>query len=604
LRVSAPLLGMFQAPVETSHGTYDIAFDPQQNIVGEVVELGRCCLLRTLLSTNGHPTSQGGTKLYPDLAASLPEVSSDGLTWTFRIKPGIHYAPPLQDVEVTSQDFIRTMERGLRRADPAFVQAGGTPLQDFEGVLFEDIIQGAVDYTQGRAGTISGLEAPDPHTLIVHLTAPTGDLGYRLSQIDSAPIPPNPSDPTARLGAAEGHDLTYGRFLVGTGPYMIEGSDRLDFSKPPADQEPVSGFVPGKSVTLVRNPSWHPANDSLRPAFVDRIEIDLDQSLEETGDAIESGQLDVAFRPVSPEEYSRYQASADLRTRVFVNENDVLFLLSMNVAAPPFDDPHVRRAVNLAVDRNAVRQLAVRTQPGAAGPAGGDVAGHVIVNSLSDNLLLTYNPYGSGGLPQAKAEMVMSKYDTDGDGVCDAAACASVVAAVRNDEPFWPGLARTVRQALAPLGIALDAQSTDVMTFFQAILDPTTHTPLALGFRFAKDFPNASSYMSGNFGSDALPPLGGNVSLLGATSEQLRTWGYTVKSVPAVDDRIEGCLAATGQAQVRCWASLDQYVMTEVVPVVPLLFGTDVQTVSARVVNFSYDQFGNGPALEQIALRP
>jgi len=215
---------MFQAPVETPHRTYDIAFDPQQDNNPTVVELGRCCLLRTLLSTNGHPTNQGGTALHPDLAASLPEVSSDGLTWTFRIKPGIHYAPPLQDLEVTSQDFIRTMERGLRRADPAFVQAAGnqTPLQDVAGVLFEDVIQGAVDYTQGRAGTISGLEAPDPHTLIVHLTAPTGDLGYRLSQIDSAPIPPNPSDPTARLGAAEGHDLTYGRFLVGTGPYMIE----------------------------------------------------------------------------------------------------------------------------------------------------------------------------------------------------------------------------------------------------------------------------------------------------------------------------------------------------------------------------------------------
>jgi peptide/nickel transport system substrate-binding protein len=604
LRVSAPLLSMFQAPVETSHGTYDIAFDPQQNNVGEVAELGRCCLLRTLLSTNGHPTSQGGTKLQPDLAASLPEVSSDGLTWTFRIKPGIHYAPPLQDVEVTSQDFIRTMERGLRRADPAFVQAGGSTWVDAAGFLFEDVIQGAVDYTQGRAGTISGLEAPDPHTLIVHLTAPTGDLGHRLSQIDSAPIPPNPSDPTARLGAAEGHDLTYGRFLVGTGPYMIEGSDRLDFSKPPADQEPVSGFVPGKSVTLVRNPSWHPVNDGLRPAFVDRIEIDLDQSLEETADAIESGQLDVAFRPVSPEEYSRYQASAELRARVFVNENDILFLLSMNVAAPPFDDLHVRRAVNLAVDRNAVRQLAVRTQPGLAGPAGGDVAGHVIVNSLSDNLLLTYNPYGSGGLPQAKAEMAMSKYDSDGDGVCDAPACAEVVAAVRNNEPFWPGLARIVGQALAPLGITLDVKSTDIVPFFQRILDPTTHTPLALGFRFAKDFPSASSYMSGNFGSSALPPSGANVSLLGATSEQLRTWGYTVTSVPAVDDRIDGCLAATGQAQVRCWASLDQYVMTEVVPVVPLLFGTDVQMVSARVVNFSYDQFGNGPALEQIALQP
>jgi hypothetical protein len=61
---------------------------------------------------------------------------------------------------------------------------------------------------------------------------------------------------------------------------------------------------------------------------------------------------------------------------------------------------------------------------------------------------------------------------------------------------------------------------------------------------------------------------------------------------------------ADGQPQIRCWAALDQYVMTEVVPVVPLLFGTDVLTVSARVLNFSFDQFADAPALDQIALRP
>ena len=53
--------------------------------------------------------------LKPDLAADLPAVSDDGLTYTFTLKPGIHYAPPLQDVEVTAQDFIRALER---EADP------------------------------------------------------------------------------------------------------------------------------------------------------------------------------------------------------------------------------------------------------------------------------------------------------------------------------------------------------------------------------------------------------------------------------------------------------------------------------------------------------
>jgi hypothetical protein len=200
--------------------------------------------------------------------------------------------------------------------------------------------------------------------------------------------------------------------------------------------------------------------------------------------------------------------------------------------------------------------------------------------------------------------MAMSMYDRDRDGVCDSPACANVVAVVRNSDPFWPGLAGIVRRALAPLGIQLDIQSTDVQTFFGTLLDPTTHTPLGLGARFIKDFPNAASYMTANFGSQSLPPNGINFSLVGASPAQLREWKYSVRTVPGIDDRIAACLSVTGQAEVRCWAALDQYVMTEVVPIVPLLFGTNAQTVSARVLNYSYDQFADAPALDQIALRP
>src|SRR4029453_17562427 len=78
----------------------------------------------------------------------------------------------------------------------------------------------------------------------------------------------------------------YGRFLVASGPYVIGGSEDLDFSVPPQQQEPASGFVPptlndaGRvtepgSLVLVRNPSWDPATDGLRPAYPDRIEMAL-----------------------------------------------------------------------------------------------------------------------------------------------------------------------------------------------------------------------------------------------------------------------------------------------------------------------------------------
>src|SRR5687768_8029695 len=87
------------------------AFDPQKEYYSVTWEYYRCCLLRNLMSYEGVPTDEGGADIHPDLAVDEPEQSEDGLTWTYQIKPGIMYAPPKEDVEITAQDFIRALER-------------------------------------------------------------------------------------------------------------------------------------------------------------------------------------------------------------------------------------------------------------------------------------------------------------------------------------------------------------------------------------------------------------------------------------------------------------------------------------------------------------
>ena len=43
----------------------------------------------------------------PDLAQGMPEVSSDGLTWTFRLKRGLRFAPPFDDTPIVARDIVR-----------------------------------------------------------------------------------------------------------------------------------------------------------------------------------------------------------------------------------------------------------------------------------------------------------------------------------------------------------------------------------------------------------------------------------------------------------------------------------------------------------------
>jgi hypothetical protein len=74
--------------------------------------------------------------------------------------------------------------------------------------------------------------------------------------------------------------------------------------------------------------------------------------------------------------------------------------------------------------------------------------------------------------------------------------------------------------------------------------------------------------------------------------------------VPSVDERIQVCLQRRGVTRTECWAELDQYLMTEVVPFVPYMITETAQAVSERVVEFSFDSAFALPALDRIALAP
>ena len=557
----------------------------------ETLALHRCCLSRTLVSYPGRPTEEGGTVLQPDLAAAMPEVSTDGLTWTFRLRSGIRYAPPLEGTSVTTPDVIRAIER-YATVNPELAVADFGP------------IAGLAEFAAGSATTIAGLETPDDQTLVVRLTAPTGHLADRFASAASAPIPPNPARP-ARFGLADGHDADWDRFLIGTGPYMIEGTDDLDFSAPAAERQPISGYAPGERIVLVRNPSWDASTDGLRPAHVDRIEMSIgsvDES-RELAARVDAGTLHLVFQigppPQAPlEQIESYQSDEQLRDRLFVNDRNFVRFITMNLAMPPFDDVHVRRAVNYAIDKAELREL-------VGGPVSGQIAGHLGLNSLTSNLLLDYDPFatpGHGGdLALAHDEMRRSRYDTDGDGVCDADACGGLRAVSAPAPPFGadPGI---VARYLAPIGIGLDVEPKEPPELFEVLGDPTQQIAMVIGIGVGSNPGDAHGYY--NLFTMQGIAAGFNYSLVGADPATLVESGYEVTDVPNIDARLAACTPLVGTAQTECWAELDQYLTQEVVPWVPYIFESYVRTVSASVAHSSFDQSVGLPALDQIAIKP
>jgi extracellular solute-binding protein (family 5) len=525
--------------------------------------LWRCCLVRTLLSYDGRPTDEGGADLHPDLAAALPDISPDGLTYTFRLKPDVHYAPPLADRIIEARDFVTALEYGVRHGDP-----------------LPGPIVGLDDFREGRVDSIAGIEARDATTLVVHLAQPSGEFPNYMATAPTAPIPEE--------AVAEREELGYAGFLVASGPYMYEHAADVDLAD--AEAPPIWELHDGP-VVLVRNPSWSAAADPLRGAYVDRIELRLTDDPDKAADLVESGGADLMGEPTPLDIVNRYLATPELQGRVFTQSSPRVHYLAMNVAVPPFDDAHVRRAVNWVLDRAAIVQWMEEDRG-----VGFVVARHGIPDSLLNNLLLDYAPYPSSGdhgdLRAAQDEMRESRYDADGDGVCDAPACEAVSAVFfsASGEPN-----DVIVRNLAELGIRMEAA--DLNPF-----DPRDHVAMSVEIGWGVDLPRADNF-SGLLIGSGLADGEANISLLGAPPERLEAWGYAITAVPTIDPAIRNCLIAIGSQSFECWAGIDQLVMERVVPWAPLGFAVNGWITSDRVAAFSADVYGVGPSLDRIQLR-
>ncbi|MEA2522280.1 MAG: peptide/nickel transport system substrate-binding protein [Actinomycetota bacterium] len=549
--------------------------DPTQEYYSVSWEALRCCLARTLLSYNGKPSEQGGAAPQPDIATAMPQVSSDGLTYTMTIKDGVKFGDPLNR-QVTAQDFVNSFNR---LADPSV----NTPGYSF---YYTDIT-GFQDVLDGKTKVVSGVTAIDPKTLQIKLDQANPDMNYLLAMSATAPMPEE---------ALKYHykGTEYGQFMVSSGPYEYEGMAGFDLSS----KNPPSGMDIGRNYVFVRNPSYDPSTDTLRKAYPDRIEIQVGGETQTLLDKVAAGGADWCIDCLATSAtLQKYGNDPTLTDKVKIYPSDALSYIGLNIFQAPFDDVHVRKAVNWAVDKNALWTL-------AGGDPAGVIAGHFIPPSMMGGQLATYDPYATpgnkGSVTDAKKEMALSKYDTNHDGVCDGSVCTVTDLIVSNDNDQLKG-AQILQQSFAPIGIKLDIKQLAYNALVTKCATLAAHTAFC-GAAWGKDYPSPYTYFS---------PLldggenGSNYSFMGTTAAALTKAGYNVPAdgIPSIHDKIDACRAtAIGTAQDTCWANLDKYVMETVVPIIPRRFPTNIDVLGANIDNYSYDQFAGVGAIDQMSL--
>jgi peptide/nickel transport system substrate-binding protein len=570
----------------TKGGIYRIAgssfeftggFDPTGEYLGTALSLYNNLMLRNLVGYT-HEAGAKGNELVPDLATDLGEVSEDGLTYTFTLKDGVMFGPPVSR-PVTTKDVAYAFERI------------GTEALVAQYGFYYTVVKGMEEFTAGDAKTISGIETPDDKTIVFTLTQPTGDFLYRLAMPAAAPIPPEVGKCFKKAGE-------YGRNVVSSGPYMFEGSDQVDASSC-ATLKPVSGFDPTRRLSLVRNPDYDQSTDDTRENNIDGLDYTLNTNIKDIFNKIEAGELEGEVEAPPAEVLRKYSTTSDLKDMIHVEAGDRTWYITMNLAQPPFDDIAVRKALNWVMDKGGLQRA-------WGGPIRGEVANHIVPDTMFNGDLDDYAPYGTendaGDVEKAKEAMKESKYDTDQDGMCDAPECSGVLFVNRNTPP-WTDMEPIIEQAAAKIGIKLNTREFE--DAYPVIQDTGKKVPVSAVPGWGKDYPDSSTFMV-LFDSRSILPQGNvNYSLVGLTEEQAKKdkiEAVDFAAIPSVDADIDKCNELLDDERLTCWEDLDKKLMEEVVPWVPYLDASNVDIIGPAVTKYEYDQFAGEAAFSKLAV--
>ena len=517
---------------------------------------------RTLLA---YPSAVAptGNNLVPDVAVDQGQASADNTTWTFKLKPNVEFGPPISR-PIVCEDFKAAFERMF------------TPAGEGGYNFYYTVIKGAENFKPG--GDMEGITCPDPQTITFQLTEPTGDFNFRVAMPATAPVP-------AAENATKGHEQDWGRFMPASGCYQWEGIENVSYT---GKSKPASGYQPNRSMTLVRNPNWDPATDDVRKCYIDRYEVKIGGESSDIYNKIQAGRVDwLEDQPSDAQSLQTFKNDPNLQDQVGdLNYSDSTYWIYMNTTLAPFDDVHVRKAVNWIVNKDALLRI-------RGGPDFGQVATHIVPPSMSGALPATYDPYATpghrGDLNKAMAEMKQSKYDTDQDGKCDAAQCNNVFHVTDSADPY-PDLTASFSADLAKIGIELKTRGLDRGTMYNFYGAPARKVAIGSGGGWGKDYPDALTFIEPIFYGPNIQPTG-NVN-------------YSQVDDPTLNTMIDKCKGLSGTERAGCWAQADRYIMENIAPFVPWRWGAHRYIWSDRIAtgSFKENQFASEPAWDQIAL--
>lgn len=267
-------------------------------------------------------------QVYPS-AAIYWEPNEDATVWTFTLRKGAPWHG-LEGESVTAEDFAFAWNRAV--ADGA------------AGYHLEDVV-GYQAVRDGERRTLDGLRTINDHTLEVRLSSPFADFPAVVAHPTLGPLPRERFD-----------DRGFALAPIGNGPFQL--------AEPWAKEQ---------FIRVSRFDGWR---NSRQPVEISEVLFQI-RDPETAYVAFQQGRMDFTPLPAGAYEQARERYGAsdpslqDPDTPTLLDERaGELYFLGMNLETPPFDQVDVRRALSLAINREAI---AGAVRGGSADPARGVV---------------------------------------------------------------------------------------------------------------------------------------------------------------------------------------------------------------------------------------
>lgn len=242
---------------------------------------------------------------YPLLVTEMPEVSADNLTYSFTLKDGVKFH---DGTSLNSDDVIYTFQR-------LFAPETLCPM-----TWLVDMIDGATEYNAGTADSIKGIVKTDDLNFTITLKYPYSAF---IATLAASPLAIISDEACEAAGDRWGIDS-----YVGTGPFEF------------------TSFAPGEKIVLSRFDDYH--NGAKKMSEIDIFCMDKNTALME----FEAGTIDVCT--LSSELAQDYLNNDEYKDCVKYQDYFGVYTLVINQEIAPFDNPKVRQAFALAIDKDAI----------------------------------------------------------------------------------------------------------------------------------------------------------------------------------------------------------------------------------------------------------